>query len=66
MSDISIIFCGKCHSERIDSGLRGKNNFKCIDCGNTEEFLLGKVFLDKYTQDKEGLLNEAKKEAFIK
>lgn len=60
MEQIGIIFCGKCNGTKVDSGFQSESTLYCVDCGNKEEFKVGKVMIE------EEKIIIAKKDAFIK
>ncbi|MGC4377972.1 hypothetical protein WD019_13635 [Fictibacillus sp. Mic-4] len=59
---LSIIFCGKCASNLVDSGFETETTLKCVDCSNSKDFKIGKISLG---DDEEKILALAKQDAML-
>lgn len=57
---LGIIFCDKCGSNLVDSGFDTETTLKCVECGNSKDFKVGKVSLG---DDEERILALAKQDA---
>ena len=66
MSDFGIIFCGNCHSEKVDSGFDTPSTLKCCECNNGAEFKIGKVGISSgLSLDLDEIIAQAKRDAQI-